>query len=392
MFAINMVLCICCAIWLYWQRNSNQVKVSQPFFLYLVLFGCVISTSTIVIMVQEHEGTGPVVACAFIPWFYSIGFSITFGTLFAKILRVYRLFKSAAQLQRIKITVKSTVLNICAITSVDVIICLVWTIFDPMHWTRQVLSVDKFGIPLESQGYCTSNSWRAFTYTIVGWHFLLLGMAMYLCYASRNISARFAEAKPLAVVMISQFQIFLISIPVLIIVGGQVASSFFVRSAVIWLNDFSVVLIVFGNLMYAVHFNNIENLEVGSAVKDFTVRQKRDSMKVVTMGGGRRRDSDMSRFSSSVNSGDATNRVGNRTSSTEMSGISRFSSSERMVMGLKSFKGKDNDSRPIGSTIDSDKIMTYASSELFFDDKIMEEIVDKEEDNNEAVDSNNNNW
>mmetsp|Transcript_18283 Transcript_18283/g.19759 ORF Transcript_18283/g.19759 Transcript_18283/m.19759 type:complete len:220 (-) Transcript_18283:247-906(-) len=219
-------------------------------------------------------------------------------------------------------------------------------------------------------------------------------MAVHLCYASRNISARFAEAKPLAVVMISQFQIFLISIPVLIIVGGQVASSFFVRSAVIWLNDFGVILIVFGNLMYAVHFNNIENinLEVGSAVKDFTVRQKRDSMKVVTMGGGRRRDSDMSRFSSSVNSGDATNRVGNRTSSTEMSGISRFSSSERMVMGLKSFKGKDNDSRPIGSTIDSDKIMTYASSELFFDDKIMEEIVDKEEDNNEAVDSNNNNW
>jgi len=371
-----------------------------------VLLGCVVSTSTIVFMVQEHEGTGPVVACAFIPWFYSIGFSITFGTLFAKILRVHRLFKSAAQLQRITITVRSTVLNICAITSVDVIICLVWTIFDPMHWTRQVLSVDKFGIPLESQGYCTSTHWKAYTYTIVGWHFLLLGMALYLCYASRNISARFAEAKPLAVVMISQFQIFLISIPVLIIVGGEVASSFFVRSAVIWLNDFGVILIVFGNLMYAVHFNNIENmhLEVGSAVKDFTVRQQRDSMKVVSMGGGRRRDSNISRFSTSVNSCGTNSRPGNRTSSIEMSGLSsasapfsasapettgrfpsRFSASERMVMGIKSFKDEANNSGPIGSTIDSNKIMTYPSSELFFDDKIMEEIVDKEEDNNEAV-------
>merc|ERR1712238_115526 len=63
----------------------------------------------------------------------------------------------------------------------------------------------------------------------------------------------------------------------------------------------------------------------------------------------------------------------------------QFSPSERMVMGLESSKDLDNHSGPIGSTIDSSKIMTYPSSELFFDDKIMKEIADEEEDNNEAV-------
>ena len=99
--------------------------------------------------------------------FYSIGFSVTFGTLFAKILRVYQLFKGESNMKRIIITARFTFLNICAITSVDVIICLVWTVVDPMHWTRKVLSVDKFGTPMESQGYCTSDHWMVISITIV---------------------------------------------------------------------------------------------------------------------------------------------------------------------------------------------------------------------------------
>merc|ERR1711865_151179 len=186
---------------------------------------------------------------------------------------------------------------------------------------------------------------------------------------------------------ISQFQIFLISIPVLIIVGGQVATSFFVRSAVIWLNDFGVIVIVFGNLMWAVHFPTKENrISIGSAVKNFS------------MGGQKRFSSGMSRFTSNGSSSEFNkNRSSTRTSSSMPSlssvsesrttggNVSKFSSSERMVMGLKSSKDLDNHSGPIGNTIDSNKIMTYASSELFFDDKIMKEIADEEEDNNEAV-------
>mmetsp|Transcript_39979 Transcript_39979/g.45097 ORF Transcript_39979/g.45097 Transcript_39979/m.45097 type:complete len:686 (+) Transcript_39979:188-2245(+) len=275
MFAINIVACMVCAVWLRWQRKSQYVRVSQPLFLYLVLLGCTVSTTTIVLMAQEHADNGPIIACAFLPWFYGIGFSITFGTLFAKILRVYRLFKNAAQMTRIKITAFDAFKEICAITSVDVIICFVWTLIDPMQWTREVLTRDKFEVPLSSQGYCSSTYWNEFTITICCWHFLLLGMALYLCYVSRNISSQYAEVKPLALVMVSQFQIFLISIPVLIIVRNNPASSFFVRSVVIWLNDFGVILIIFGNLMYSVHWNKTENLDIGEAVKSFSTKQKK---------------------------------------------------------------------------------------------------------------------
>ena len=68
MLGINLVAIVICGVWLFWQRNSQQVRVSQPFFLGLVLLGCGISSSTIIAMAQEDEGEGPVPACMAIPW------------------------------------------------------------------------------------------------------------------------------------------------------------------------------------------------------------------------------------------------------------------------------------------------------------------------------------
>ena len=79
MYGINCALIGACSLWLLVYRNTAQVRVSQPFFLLLVLLGCLISSSTILALAQEDEGDGPVVACMAIPWLYSVGFSITFG-------------------------------------------------------------------------------------------------------------------------------------------------------------------------------------------------------------------------------------------------------------------------------------------------------------------------
>ena len=74
--------------------------------------------------------------------------------------------------------------------------------------------------------------------------------------------------------MVSQCQIFLISIPLLIIVGIEGPGSFFVRVAVIWLNDFSAVAIIFGNLMYAVHSTRFSDPDVGAAITRYTQSQR----------------------------------------------------------------------------------------------------------------------
>lgn len=221
MFACNAAVIFVCGIWLWVHRESAQVRSSQPAFLILVLLGCLVSSSAILVMIQEHEDDGPVPACAAIPWLYSVGFSITFGTLFAKIRRVYTIFVEGSstsaggtaiwsQSRRRDPKIKDTVFFIGTILLLDVIILVTWTLVAPLHWERDIIREDQFGYPLESQGYCTSEYWRAFIGVLIALHISLCAVASWMCYAARHIPSRYSEHQYVTIAMISNLQIFLI--------------------------------------------------------------------------------------------------------------------------------------------------------------------------------------
>lgn len=165
-------------------------------------------------MVQEDEGDGPVDACIAIPWLYSVGFSITFGTLFAKIYRVYGIFlrgrTSVASTRRSSVSFQDTLLTIGKVLLLDVVILGLWTGLDPLHWQRYVIQQDQFGFTLESQGVCTSEDWKLFLGALVALHVALCIVACYMCYVSRNIPSRFSEHKYLTIAMVSNLQVFAI--------------------------------------------------------------------------------------------------------------------------------------------------------------------------------------
>jgi hypothetical protein len=223
MFALNALVIVICGVWLYWQRNSCQVRVSQPFFLLLVLLGCLINSSTILTMAQDDSGEDdPVLACMAMPWLYSVGFSVTFGTLFAKIRRVYKLFTAPVVCGNIagstsgrknSVTVQETLFFIGAVLVLDMIILVLWTVIDPLEWQRTPVQEDQFGDPLESQGQCTSDTWKIFASIIGILHFGLLAVACYMCYVARNIPTKYSEHKYVTIAMISNLQIF--------VVGGE---------------------------------------------------------------------------------------------------------------------------------------------------------------------------
>lgn len=154
-------------------------------------------------------------------------------------------------MERRRVTVKETLLVIGCVTAVDVAILTTWTIVDPLHYTREILTEDRFGYPLSSVGYCTSDHWQIFASSIGALHLALLLVACYYCYISRGIPTRFSSGRSLSMAMFSNFQIFLLGVPVLIIVGSDTKSSFVVRSMIIWVNDFVVVSLIFGSLMYS---------------------------------------------------------------------------------------------------------------------------------------------
>jgi len=241
MFGINVTAVTICGVWLWFFRHSPQVQVAQPFFLFFVLLGCLISTSTILPMAQENLDSSNIddndsihTACMAIPWLYSVGFSITFGSLFAKIRRIYVLFRAAVDMRRIRISIPETVGMIGGVLLLDVTVLTVWTLVDPLQWQRNILTTDKYQNPLTSEGYCTSHHWMIFAGIIASLHLSLLGFASWLCYKARDIPSKFNEGKMVAIAMFSNLQIFIIGLPVLIILGSDPKSSFFVRSIIIW--------------------------------------------------------------------------------------------------------------------------------------------------------------
>lgn len=254
-FGINALAVVLCFLWIYYHRRTTKVAISQPFFLNLVLLGCIISSTTILTLGQEDSDDGVVVGCMLSPWLYSVGFCITFGTLYAKIRRVKELFEASGNYRRTKITVADTLFVIGKFLLLDITLLVVWTIVDPLEWQRDVLTSDNFGYVLSSVGYCSSEHWKVFTGAIAGLHFCLLGFASFICYGSRHINSQFSEGNVLSIAMISNFQIFLVGVPVLIIAGTDPATSYFLRIAIIWINDFMVVALIFGSLIHSVHFD-----------------------------------------------------------------------------------------------------------------------------------------
>ncbi|CAB9511499.1 acid type B receptor subunit 2 [Seminavis robusta] len=253
MVGINFTVVAICAFWLWINRNTTQVRVCQPIFLSLILIGCLISSSTIFALAAEDEGEQDVPGCMAIPWLYSVGFSITFGSLFAKIRRVYTLFRAAEHIEATAITTTETLSIVNGILLIDVVILTTWTVVDPLQWKRRITSMDKFGDPLSSEGYCHSDHWMVFAGIIAALHLGLMLLATGMCYMSRKIPTKFHEGKYLSIAMISNLQIFVIGLPVLVILGSDPQSSFFVRSAIIWMNDLVVVTVIFGNIMYSHH-------------------------------------------------------------------------------------------------------------------------------------------
>ena len=86
----------------------------------------------------------------------TVGFCITFGSLFAKIRCVYELFNAAERMQRIQVSTMVTLKIVGIILIIDVMILTIWTVIDPLQWTRDVVTADKYGNALSSVGYCSS--------------------------------------------------------------------------------------------------------------------------------------------------------------------------------------------------------------------------------------------
>ena len=258
-FGVQCFLSVSCAGWTVYYSKRSVVRASQPIFLNFVSFGTFLISATILPLgIQgdyRDENIGSVdAACMAAPWLFSLGFSIVFSALAAKIFRITKVMHAAANFQRKKVEVKDVMAIMIVVVMVQVVILICWQLIDPLTWQRDLIAEDINGYPTQSVGSCQSDHVLRYLVPLVVLDFLLLAVALILCFKSRKLSSEFQEGTYIAASVVSMIQILILAVPILVIVENDTSAFYFVLAVVVFLISFTVQCLIFFPKIYRLHF------------------------------------------------------------------------------------------------------------------------------------------
>jgi hypothetical protein len=249
LMAIIFASALFAAIWVSYRRAAPVVRSSQPPFLLLICFGCLIMGSSIIPMgVDDSVASfrGASMACMATPWLVSLGFTVCFAALFSKILRLKTLMRHAANFRRIQVSVQDVLAPFCVMLTLNVAFLLTWTLVDPLYWERVDLGRTSEGIQ-ESYGRCT----YAGTITPImagllgGLDLVALLLANIEAYQTRELSVAFNESKFVGLSMASILQAMLIGFPLLFLSDANTIARYLVRCILVFVVCMSVMVFIF---------------------------------------------------------------------------------------------------------------------------------------------------
>ena len=290
--AISFGISITLGALTYINRKHKVIRASQPMFLGMILFGCMLSSATIIAMglssddggspdtlskdlyfIKEYSnGTwtdttlrthdGATASCMIVPALYSLGFVFSFAALFAKVYRIVKIF-SNKKLSKVTIQFVDMLKPIGLMLLIDGAILIAWATDSEakLLWVREVTEFDQYGQPENSVGMCSSlNSDKTMIYVsmILALHIATLVYGNYMCYKARNVGTAYSESKYVFMAMVSNMQILVLGIPILVMVAQNPVTNYFIRTGIIFLNDCGVMLLIFVPKFQLIYFGTEE--------------------------------------------------------------------------------------------------------------------------------------
>jgi len=283
---ILLACCIYCLGWIYYYRENALVRVSQPLFLGILVVGSIVSSSSIIPMSVEtsyREDSDTIravdAACMAIPWLWGMGCAITYSALFAKVWRVQKLYKLAHAMRRQKVTHKDVYFIIVFMVTVEMVVLIAMQIVSPHVWQRDVIR-EIGGYSIESIGSCSSDSGWWFFATLVVLNVFCLFVALILCWKTKDIPSDFAESNYIFLSVMFMFQILLLAVPVSVMVRDDNNVFFFIRVAAVFLQNFTVLVLIFLPKMRRIYIGEDTTTVVKNAMRAScaSISVPRDSM------------------------------------------------------------------------------------------------------------------
>ena len=209
-----ILLCICIAVINFIYKNEPIIKITSPIINNFILMGSVLLFLCVVAMSSTAATIDTdifLASCNFYLISINLGFTTTFGALFAKTWRVYKAF-TQFHAQKLIISDLQLVVTILILIGLDAIILTLAMIFDPMgyelirtHRNTELLN------ELTVQHYhynalkCTMNS-SVFFYIFGGTKALILLFGGFLAFETRNVNIEaLNDSKSIAICMYNFF-------------------------------------------------------------------------------------------------------------------------------------------------------------------------------------------
>ena len=144
--------------------------------------------------------------------------------------------------RRLKVSEKDVLLPFAVMFSTNVLLLLLWTILDPLFWSRITVS------ETETYGTCNvskNHVWKSILIVLGLVNGTALVLANVEAYKARRITTEYGESKHIAMIMASILQVIVVGLPLMFLVDDNSAASYFIRSSVIFVICMSTLTLIF---------------------------------------------------------------------------------------------------------------------------------------------------
>ena len=246
--------------WTYSHRKHRIVKASQPIFCVILSTGCFIQVCSILTLgvqgkyrvlyddntyqptdIPNPDLANLDLACMGFYWLHFIGFSLTFSALFAKILRVKRMYEHGIAFRRVVIRARDMTIIIVMMVGIMTVLLLILQFVAPFKWKRRELYFDANNYTVKSTGRCEPESFLGWVLVIPPYlvETAALCYVLYLCYVMRDVPDNFHDTKWVGVSVVCIIQINLFAVPLLVVSCTNSKYICFIVFDVIFLKGFS---------------------------------------------------------------------------------------------------------------------------------------------------------
>jgi hypothetical protein len=243
LMGIAMLTAVAAGIWVYLHRTHRILLAAQPYFLYALCFGSVISASSIFsISFDESYGWSDQQlggACTATPWLLALGHIITYGALFSKLWRINKVL----QFSRRKIEVGHVAWPSAILFAAAIAILSLWTGLDSMTWKR----VETDPVTGESFAECQSEHFAAFMVPLVLIMLLPSLLTAIMAWKTKDIDDSYSESYWICIMIVVQLEVIVVSVPMIALLRDISSSIRYIGFVfIIWTFPMSALLLIFG--------------------------------------------------------------------------------------------------------------------------------------------------